>query len=62
MVSTSKAWGRRMLHELRPQTRTDRAINHREAGGLSTVMELPAASEPNRKAFQLCEPACTAAE
>ena len=51
-----------MLHELRPKTRTDSAITHSEAGGLSTVMKLAASDEPKKNAFQLCEPACTAAE
>ena len=42
--------------------RTARAINQSEAGGLSTVMALPASSEPNRNAVQLCDPAWAAAE
>ena len=51
-----------MLNELSPSTRTDRAITHSEAGGLSTVIELPASEEPKKNAFQLSLPACTAAE
>ena len=51
-----------MLQELRPKIRTDSAISHSEAGGLSTVIALPASREPKKKAFQLCEPAWTAAE
>ena len=35
-----------MLHEDRPNRRTEIPITHSEAGGLSTVMELPASSEP----------------
>ncbi len=34
---------------------------HSAAGGLSTVIELPASSEPKSRAFQLLVPACTAA-
>ena len=34
---------------------------HREAGGLSTVMKLEASSDPKNMAFQLLEPASTAA-
>ena len=51
-----------MLHELRPKIRTDRAMTHSAAGGLSTVMELAASEEPKNNAFQLCEPAWAAAE
>ena len=62
VATPSRACGARMLHELSPKIRTDKAINHSEAGGLSTVIALPASSEPKKKAFQLCEPAWTAAE
>jgi hypothetical protein len=41
--------------------RADNPITHMAAGGLSTVMALPASSEPNSSAFQLWEPACAAA-
>ena len=51
-----------MLHELSPNSRTESAISHSDAGGLSTVMELAASDEPKKNAFQLCEPACAAAE
>ena len=61
VATPSRAWGASTLHELRPKTRTDSAISHSEAGGLSTVMALPASSEPKKKAFQLCDPAWTAA-
>ncbi|SQC30255.1 Uncharacterised protein [Rothia kristinae] len=44
-----------------PNSFTDSAIGHREAGGLSTVMELPMSEEPNRKASQLSAPAWAAA-
>ena len=62
VATPSSACGARMLHELSPKMRTEKAISHSEAGGLSTVMALPASREPKRKAFQLCEPACAAAE
>ena len=61
VATPSSAWGARMLHELSPKTRTESAISHSEAGGLSTVIALPASSEPKKNAFQDCEPACTAA-
>jgi len=51
-----------MLHDERPKIRTESAIAHSEAGGLSTVMELAASEEPNRNAFHDSDPACTAAE
>jgi hypothetical protein len=58
-ISTS---GSRICQEPSPKIRTDRAIGHRAAGGLSTVMEFPASDEPKKKAFQLSLPAWTAAE
>ena len=48
--------------ELSPNSRTDNAIGHSEAGGLSTVIVFAASDEPKKNAFQLFEPACTAAE
>ena len=51
-----------MLHELTPKMRAEISIGHKKAGGLSTVMKLDASDEPKKKAFQLLEPACTAAE
>ncbi len=56
------ACGTRIDHELRPNTRTDNAISHSDAGGLSTVIEFAASDEPKKNAFQLAEPACAAAE
>ena len=41
--------------------RTDSDINHRDMGGLSTVIEFAASEEPKKKAFHDTEPACTAA-
>ncbi len=56
------ASGTRMLQALTPNTRADRSIGHSASGVLSTVMEFAASEEPKKKAFQLCAPACTAAE
>src|SRR5699024_5134126 len=38
-----------------------RAISHRSAGGLSTVIEFSGSGEPKRKASQSSDPDCTAA-
>ena len=62
MPTPRSACGTRMLHELSPKIRTDKAISHSEAGGWSMVIALPASSEPKMNAFQLWEPACAAAE
>ena len=51
-----------MLQALTPNTRADNDMTHSDAGGLSTVMALAASKEPKKNAFQLDEPACTAAE
>jgi hypothetical protein len=51
-----------MLHGFSPKSRTDNPMTHREAGGLSTVMELAASEEPKNQAVQSCEPAWAAAE
>ena len=51
-----------MLHEFIPNRRTEVAITQMLAGGLSTVIELPASDDPKKKASQFCEPACAAAE
>ena len=37
-------------------------MTHNAAGGLSTVMKLDESNEPKKNAFQLVDPACTAAE
>ena len=50
-----------MAQLLSPKIRTDSAISHSDAGGLSTVIELAASEEPKKKAFHDCDPACTAA-
>ena len=56
------ASGSRMLKEESPKIRMDSAITHSEAGGLSTVMAFAASNDPKKKAFQLDDPAWTAAE
>ncbi len=58
-ISTS---GTRTDQDESPKIRTARAIGHRAAGGLSTVIALPASREPKNRAFQDWLPACTAAE
>jgi hypothetical protein len=51
-----------MLHELTPNSRAEMSIAQSAAGGLSTVMKFDESNEPKKNAFQLEEPACTAAE
>ncbi len=51
-----------MLHDDSPNSRTDSAIAHSEAGVLSTVIEPAASDEPKKNAFHDSEPACAAAE
>ena len=41
--------------------RAESSVTQSDAGGLSTVMELPPSNEPKKKAFQLLDPACDAA-
>ena len=55
------ACGSSIVNALNPNSRPDNAITHSAAGGLSTVMALPASSEPNSQAVQSCVPACAAA-
>ncbi len=56
------ACGTSMLHDDRPNSRTDSDIGHNDIGVLSTVIELEASEEPKKNAFHDSEPACTAAE
>ena len=56
----SSASGRRMLHELSPNSRTERPISIVASGGLSTVMKFAGSSEPKNQADQLCEAASAA--
>ncbi len=51
-----------MLHELRPNRRTDRPISIVVSGGLSRVMKFEASSEPKNQALQLWLAACAAIE
>ena len=62
LATPISASGSRMLNGLSPKILIDSAMNHRLIGGLSTVIELAASEEPKKKAFQLTEPACAAAE
>ncbi len=61
LATPSSASGSSMLQELKPKTRPESAISHSAAGGLSTVMKLPASKAPKKNAFQLFVPARTAA-
>src|SRR4051794_10642683 len=61
-ATPSRACGTSIDHELKPKIRPESSIGHSDSGGLSTVIALPASSEPKKNAFQLCVPACTAAE
>ena len=54
--------GSSMANELSPRSRTESAMTHSEAGGLSTVMALLASKLPKRKAVHDTLPAWTAAE
>jgi hypothetical protein len=58
----ASASGSSRLQALSPKSRAERPITQSASGGLSTVMKLPASSEPKKKAFQLWVAACTAAE
>jgi hypothetical protein len=49
------------LHVLNPNIRADSSMTHRAAGGLSTVMKLEGSIDPKNIAFQLLDPASTAA-
>ena len=52
----------KMLQEFTPKMRAESSMTHNDAGDLSTVTALAASNEPKKKAFQLDDPACTAAE
>src|SRR4029453_10866803 len=56
------AWGTSRLQALTPNSRAERPITHRAAGGLSTVMKLEASEDPKKNAFQLWLAAWAAAE
>ena len=55
------ACGTSMLQTPKPNSRADNPITHNDAGVLSTVMKLDASKDPKNQAFQLSDPACTAA-
>ena len=55
------ASGSSIVNALKPNSLPNKPITHSAAGGLSTVIALPASSEPNSHAFQSCVPACAAA-
>ena len=61
-ATPSSACGTRMLQLDTPNRRAEMSITQSEAGGLSTVMKFDESNEPKKNAFQLCEPAWTAAE
>jgi hypothetical protein len=60
VATPSSACGTSMLQLLKPNSRPLISMGHRKKAGLSTVIALPASSEPNSIAFQLVVPACTA--
>jgi hypothetical protein len=51
------AWGASIANEENPKIRLDSTITHMDAGGLSTVIELPESNDPNSHAFQDSVPA-----
>ena len=62
VATPASASGRRMLHESRPKSRTERPMSIVASGGLSTVMKLAESIDPKNQADQLCEAARAAAE
>ena len=56
-----RACGSSIEKEEKPKIRADSTISHKEAGGLSTVIALPASSEPKSHAFSDSVPDLTAA-
>ena len=55
------ACGSSSENDEKPRMRPEIAMNHSDAGGLSTVIEFAESSEPNSSAFQDWVPALTAA-
>ncbi len=55
------ACGNSIVNALKPKSLPDNAITHNAAGGLSTVMALPASCDPNSHAVRSWVPACAAA-
>ena len=62
VATPASASGRRMLHELSPNRRTERPMTMVARGGLSTVMKFAESIDPKNQALQLCEAASAAAE
>lgn len=60
VASATRIIGSIICQVPKPRTRQDRPITISASGGLSTVMKLPASSEPKNHAFQLCVPLNTA--
>ena len=52
MPTPISACGASMANEEKPKIRVDSTITHSDAGGLSTVIELPESNDPNSHAFQ----------
>ncbi len=61
-ATPSSACGTSTLQALTPKIRPEISMTHKDAGALSTVTKFDASVEPKKNAFQLCVPACTAAE
>jgi hypothetical protein len=61
LTPARRTWGRSIENDENPKTRALRAISHRAAGGLSTVIAFAESRDPKRNASQFSEPACTAA-
>ena len=59
--SPIRAWGTSIEAEEKPKMRAERTITHNAPGGLSTVIELPASSDPNSHALSDSVPDLTAA-
>ena len=51
-----------MLQALTPNRRAERSMTQSAAGDLSTVMKFDESKDPKKNAFQLVDPAWTAAE
>ena len=62
MATPSRAWGASKLQEFSPNIRAEISMGHKNAGVLSRVMKFEESDDPNNMAFQLVEPAWTAAE
>ena len=60
-TTPARAMGASMVTLEKPKIRPEISMTHREAGGLSTVMNEDGSSEPKKKAFQLSVPLFTAA-